>query len=64
MPLGFAPITFPFGKKDMGAAHNGDKSPLCFVEWADVALFFGLRSVFENGLGDGDVGGVGNLDIR
>jgi len=77
LPLGFVPIDFPsekttwglrphrfsFGKNDMGAAHNGDKSPLCFVEWADVAVFFRLWAVFENGLGDGDVGGVGNLDI-
>ena len=48
----------------MGAAHNGDKSPLCLVEWADVALFFRVGSGLENGFSNRGVGRVCNLDVR
>lgn len=70
LPLGFTPINFPSPqggtsrKNDMGAAHNGDKSPLCFVEWADVAIFFGVGSGLENGLSNRDIGRICNLDVR
>ena len=37
---------------------------MCFVEWAEVAVFFRCGSGFENCLGDGDVGGIGDFDVR
>ena len=37
--------------------------PLCLVEWADVAVFFGFGAGLENGLGDGDVGRICGFNI-